>query len=240
MKKGLLIGVLACVLGVSNVFSQKNMVLVFGKTQGFYHSSITRGMGLLKQDLEKEGIYADTTRNADVFNAKDLKKYKAVVFFNTSGDVLNKAQEDALYQYIIKGGGYVGVHAATDTEYEWPFYGKLAGAYFRTHPHQQDAVIKVVDKSHPATAFLPSEWKRNDEWYDFKGLSQDMKVLAFLDESSYQGGGMGEYHPIIWHQMVGKGRSFYTGVGHRDDNFEEPLVRRHLTEAVRWAAKISR
>jgi type 1 glutamine amidotransferase len=231
-------GLLALSLICVSVYSQKNSVLIFGKTVTYYHTSIPRGMLLLKTDLEKEGIVADTTRDATVFTPENLKKYKAVVFMNTTGNVLNEEQEAALYKYIMKGGGYVGVHAATDTEYDWPFYGKLSGAYFKTHPQQQDAIIRVTDKTHPATSFLPADWKRNDEWYDFKGLSQDMHVLAFLDESSYQGGSMGKNHPFIWYQYIGKGRSFYTGVGHRDDNFEEPLVRKHLTEAVKWSAKI--
>lgn len=232
--------ILSCLLLVftAQSYAKNEKVLVFGKTASFFHKSIPYGMGVTKAILEQSGIEADTTRDASVFTTKNLKQYKAIVFFNTTGDVLNDEQQAAFQNYILKGGGFVGVHAAGDTEHDWPFYGELAGAYFMSHPKQQEAVTKVVDKSHPATAFLPSEWKRFDEWYDFKNISTKIKVLAYLDETSYEGGKNGDNHPFIWYQMIGKGRAFYTGVGHDDKNFDEPLVRRHLLEAIKWAAKI--
>lgn len=221
-----------------NLSAQSKRVLIFAKTAGFHHTSIQKAMPILHGALAKKSIIADTTRDALVFTATNLKKYKAVIFLNTSGDILDESQQKAFQDYIRGGGGFVGIHAATDTEYDWPWYNKLVGAYFLSHPQQQKAITNVVDKSHPATSFLPEKWERTDEWYNFKDISPDIKVLAYLDESSYEGGKNGDKHPFIWYQEFEGGRSFYTGVGHRDDNYEEPLVIQHIVAAIVWAGKM--
>ncbi|NJK95258.1 MAG: ThuA domain-containing protein [Bacteroidales bacterium] len=213
-------------------------ILIFAKTVGYQHESIEKAIVILHKACSDRGITADTTRYASVFSIENLKRYKTVVFLNTSGDILDDIQQKAFQDYIRGGGGFVGVHAATDTEYEWPWYNQLVGAYFLSHPKQQKAVIEVTDRSHPATSFLPEKWERTDEWYNFKNISKDIKVLANLDEKSYEGGENGNGHPFIWCQEFEGGRSFYTGVGHRDDNYDEPLVIRHLLEAICWAGKI--
>lgn len=213
-------------------------ILIFAKTAGYHHSSIEKAIVILKDACAKKGITADTTRDASVFNPKSLKKYKVIVFLNTTGDVLDENQQKAFQEFIRSGGGFVGIHAATDTEYGWPWYNKLVGAYFLNHPEQQKAVTNVVDRKHPATAFLPEKWERTDEWYNFKDISDDIKVLAYLDESTYKGGKNGEKHPFIWYHEFEGGRAFYTGLGHRDDNYDEPLVVQHLTAAIMWAGKL--
>jgi type 1 glutamine amidotransferase len=215
-----------------------NRILVFAKTQGYYHTSIPKGMQVLTEICSKQGIAVDTTRNAEAFTRENLNRYKVVVFLNTSGDVLNSGQQETFMHYIRSGGGFVGIHAATDTEYDWPWYNQLVGAYFLSHPAQQKATIQVTDKNNLATAMLPDQWVRTDEWYNFKDISPDVRVLAWLDESSYTGGANGEKHPFIWcHEFEG-GRAFYTGVGHRDDNYDEPLVQQHLLGAIEWAGKL--
>jgi len=218
---------------------KKAQVLVFSKTQGFYHTSIPAGIKCIMEACAKGGINVDTTRDAQFFTEDNLKKYKVVVFLNTTGDILDEKQQEAFTSFIRSGGGFVGVHAATDTEYDWPWYNKLAGAYFLSHPEQQQqATIRVVDKSHPATSMLPDQWVRTDEWYNFKDMNTSVKVLAYLDESTYKGGANGEKHPFIWYHEYEGGRAFYTGVGHRDDNYLEPLVQEHLLGAIKWAGKI--
>lgn len=230
---------ISALLTVPNAFNQeKARILVFAATRGFYHESIPAGIMCITDVCKKEGIKVDTTKDAAVFTDDNLKKYKVIVFLNTTGDVLNEQQQEVFARYIQSGGGFLGVHAATDTEYDWPWYNNLVGAYFLSHPEQQEATIRVTDKSHPGTAMLPGEWTRTDEWYNFKNINPDIKVLAYLDESSYKGGENGEKHPFIWCHEVGKGRAFYTGVGHRDDNYEEPLVRQHLLGAIKWTGKI--
>jgi len=239
MKKtlNLLVFFLAC-FPLIGCAAESSKILVFAKTQGFYHTSIPAGMKCIMNSCREQGIEVDTTRDAAVFTIEKLKQYKVVVFLNTTGDVLNKEQQEAFTSYIRSGGGFVGVHAATDTEYDWPWYNKLAGAYFLSHPEQQEAKITVVDKGNPATSMLPDSWVRTDEWYNFKDLSTDIKVLAWLDETSYKGGANGDKHPFIWYHEFEGGRAFYTGVGHREDNYDEPLVQQHLLGAIKWAGKI--
>lgn len=218
--------------------AQPKRILIFAKTAGYHHASIEKAMPVLHNALMKQSLVVDTTRDALKFTAMNLKKYKAVVFLNTTGDILDEGQQKAFEDYIHAGGGFVGIHAATDTEYDWPWYNKLVGAYFQSHPKQQEAVINVVDRTHQGTAGLPEKWKRTDEWYNFKSINPDIKVLAYLDESTYTGGENGEKHPFIWYHEFEGGRAFYTGVGHRDDNYDEPLVVQHLVSAIMWAGKI--
>jgi type 1 glutamine amidotransferase len=217
---------------------KKTTILVFSKTLGYYHASIPKGMQTLIEVCGQQGIDVDTTRDALKFTIDNLKKYKVVVFLNTSGDVLNNEQQDAFKAYIRSGGGFVGIHSATDTEYEWPWYNQLAGAYFASHPEQQKAGIRVINKNNPGTAMLPDNWERTDEWYNFKDINPEINVLAYLDESTYKGGENGAKHPFIWCHEFDGGRAFYTGVGHRDDNYDEPLLQQHLLGAIKWAGKI--
>jgi type 1 glutamine amidotransferase len=242
MKKYMLI--LSCV-SMMFVFSlsawaeKPGRILVFAKTKGFYHSSIPAGMITLMKICGKEGITVDTTRDAAAFTSENLKQYQVVVFLNTTGDVLNDSEQEAFTKYIQAGGGFVGIHAATDTEYDWPWYNKLVGAYFLSHPAGQPrAITRIVNRQHPATSFLPEEWERTDEWYNFKSINPDIQVLAYLDETSYKGGANGEKHPFIWCHEFDGGRAFYTGGGHLDANFEEELFRQHLLEAIKWAGKM--
>jgi type 1 glutamine amidotransferase len=215
-----------------------NRILIFFKTAGYHHASIKKGADVLIKACLEKGIPVDTSADATLITPENLKKYKVVVFLNTSGDILNEEQQKAFENYISDGGGFVGIHAATDTEDKWPWYNQLVGAYFLSHPQQQKAVIQVTDKNNPATSFLPDKWERFDEWYNFKSISSDIHVLANLDETSYTGGANGLQHPFIWCHEVGKGRAFYTGVGHRDENYDEPLVVKHLVEAIKWAGKM--
>jgi cytochrome c len=210
-------------------------ILVFSKTSGFYHESIPTGIAALQALGKDNGILVDTTKNAKYFIQDSLKNYAAVVFLSTTMNVLNAEQQVAFERYIQAGGGFVGIHAATDTEYDWPWYNKLVGAYFASHPHQQEATIQVKDKTHPSTSFLPDNWVRKDEWYNFKNINPDIKVLATLDESTYEGGKNNGNHPIIWYHEYDGGRSFYTGGGHTNESFQEPLFLKHLLGGIQYA-----
>ena len=213
----------------------RDAILVFSKTAGFRHTSIPAGKKALMELGPANRFRVDTTEDASVFTYDQLRKYKAVVFLSTTGNILNDEQQAAFEQYIQKGGGFVGIHAAADTEYDWPWYNKLVGAYFLSHPKQQNADIDVWNHSTPATSFLPSRWRRYDEWYNYKSIQPGIKVLATLDEGSYQGGKNGRIHPILWYHEFDGGRAFYTGGGHTDESFQEPLFMRHLLEGIKWA-----
>lgn len=210
-------------------------VLIFSKTAGFHHESIPDGIAAIEKLGKENNFSVDTTTNSDYFTDDNLKQYSVVIFLSTTGDVLNEAQQKAFTHFIQSGGGYVGVHAAADTEYDWPWYNKLVGAYFLSHPKQQKAVILVTDKNHPSTSFLPDRWERFDEWYNYKSIQPDIKVLALLDESSYEGGKNGDHHPIAWYHSFDGGRAFYTGLGHTKESYSEPLFLHHLLGGIEYA-----
>jgi type 1 glutamine amidotransferase len=164
-----------------------------------------------------------------------------VVFLMTSGDALDAAAQAVFEDWIRVGGGsYVGIHSAADTEYDWPFYGDLVGAYFKQHPAVQPADVVVEVADHPATAPLPARWRRTDEWYDFRTnprATAGVTVLATVSEASYSGGTMGADHPIVWaHPTPGGGRALYTAMGHTAESYADPTFRAHLAGAIRWAA----
>jgi type 1 glutamine amidotransferase len=211
-------------------------VLVFSKTAGFRHDSIAAGIQAIQALGSANNFSVTATEDAAAFTAPNLAQYDAVVFLNTTGDVLNASQQTAFEGYIAAGNGYVGVHAAADTEYDWPFYGELVGAYFLQHPAIQPARVVIEDRAHAATAHLGTEWTRTDEWYSFRtNPRSSAHVLASLDESSYSGGGMGD-HPITWCRNHGGGRSFYTGFGHTNESYADQAVRGVLLGGIRWAA----
>ncbi|PWK78893.1 hypothetical protein LX99_01346 [Mucilaginibacter oryzae] len=214
----------------------KDKVLIFYKTAGFKHASIQVGIPAIIKMGQENNFDVDTTANAEKFTADNLKQYKAVIFLSTTGDVLNDTQQTAFEQYIKHGGGFVGVHSATDTEYGWPWYGKLVGAYFKSHPkQQQEAVLNVVDKNFIATKHLPETWKRLDEWYNYKWIGDDLHVLIKIDEKSYEGGENGENHPMSWYHNFDGGRAFYTALGHTDASYSEPLYLEHLLGGIKYA-----
>jgi len=211
-------------------------ILVFSKTAEYRHDSIPAGVAALRALGAANDFAVDATEDAAVFTAANLAQYAAVVFLSTSGDVLDAGQQAAFESYIRGGKGFVGVHGAANTEYDWPFYGDLVGAYFLQHPAVQPARVVVEDRAHPATAHLNTEWNRTDEWYSFRTNPRStVRVLASRDESSYSGGGMGD-HPITWCKDVGAGRSFYTGFGHTVESYAEADLRALLLGGIRWAA----
>ncbi len=213
-------------------------VLVFSRTAGFRHDSIPAGVRAVRELGAAHRYAVDATEDPTAFTARNLGRYRTVIFLNTTGDVLDGAQEAAFEGYVRAGGGFVGVHSAADTEYGWPFYGRLLSAYFADHPAVQRATVRVVDRSHPATAPLPVAWSRVDEWYDFRAdpATTGAHVLATVDEATYTGGRMGRDHPIIWCKRVAGGRSFYTALGHTTDGYADPPFRAMLDGAIRWAA----
>ncbi|MEB3964828.1 ThuA domain-containing protein [Streptomyces kunmingensis] len=212
-------------------------ILVFSKTAGFRHSSIDDGIAALRDLGTANNFTVDATEDAAAFTTGNLSQYRTLVFLSTTGDVLNGTQQTAMEQYIKGGGGYVGIHAAADTEYDWPFYGGLAGALFQSHPAIQQATVDVEDRAHDATAHLGPVWQRTDEWYNYRANPRSTAhVLASLDESTYSGGSMSGDHPIAWCKDYQGGRAFYTGLGHTDESYADPALRRHLLGAVRWAA----
>ena len=220
----------------SNSRSSKPKVLVFSKTAGFRHASIPDGIAAIQKLGAENGFDVDTTENADMFNDDTLKKYSAVIFLNTTGDILNYRQEAAFERYIQAGGGFVGVHSATDTEYDWGWYGRLVGGYFNGHPKPQEARFIIKDKDFAATKFFTDTvWKRTDELYNFKKLNPDVHVLVTIDEKSYEGGTNGDFHPMSWYHDYDGGRAFYTELGHTPESYKEENYLKHLLGGIQYA-----
>jgi type 1 glutamine amidotransferase len=213
----------------------KERILVFSKTAGYHHKSIDAGIKAFQEMGVKYHFDVDTTTDSTKFVLSNLKKYAAVVFLSTTGDVLNEQQQIAFQQYIQGGGGFLGIHAATDTEYGWPWYGKLVGAYFVKHPKIQEAVLIINDSTNLSTKHLPRPWKRTDEWYNFKDIAPDLHVLISIDETSYSGGTNGPNHPMAWYHNFEGGRAFYTELGHTDESYSDPLYLQHVWGGLQYA-----
>lgn len=223
------------VIAVAAATKQKKKILVFAKTAGFRHASIPKGKEALLLMGKQNNFAVDTTEDAAVFTSKNLQQYDAVVFLSTTGDVLNNEQQAAFENYIRSGKGFVGIHAATDTEYGWPWYCKLVGANFASHPKQQKAMLHVTVAAHPSTKHLPKAWERFDEWYNFKNQNADVKVLLTIDEKSYLGGKNGDPHPMAWYHAYDGGRAFYTALGHTDESYKEEAFLKHVLGGIHYA-----
>lgn len=226
---------MAFFLTVQISYSQvQSTVLVFSKTAGFRHASIEDGVESLRKLGKENNLVIIHTENSELFiNA--LPKADCVVFLSTTGDILNSDEQKKFEKYIRNGGGFVGIHAAADTEYDWPWYGKLIGGYFLSHPHQQDATLIVQDHKHPATNFLGKTWVKFDEWYNYKDLNPNTHVLMTLDETSYKGGKNGDFHPISWYHDFDGGKVFYTGLGHTKKSFKNPTFLKHVMGGIQYA-----
>ncbi|MFE0950492.1 ThuA domain-containing protein [Streptomyces mutabilis] len=209
-------------------------LLVYTRTTDYRHDSIPAGIAALRALGD---FTVDATEDPAALE-RPLTPYAAVVFLSTSGEVLTPAGRERLAAHVEGGGGFVGVHAAACTEYDWPFYGELLGARFDRHPAYQPARVVVEDRHHPATRGLPPVWDFTDEWYDFRTSPRGtVRVLARADESSYEGGGMGEDHPLVWCREQGAGRVFYTALGHAAEAYADPDFLAHLRGGVQWAAR---
>jgi len=246
MKKTILLSFTLCCffIGMAQQNSSNtdvDQVLVFTKTSGFRHKSIETGGALIEKLARQNNFKVTHTEDSLAFNSANLDQYKMVLFLSTTNDVLGPNGQEALKDFMHNGGSFMGIHAATDTEYNWPWYGKMIGAYFVGHPNNpnvREATMKVVDHDHASTKMLPeSTWVRTDEWYNYKDISADIHVVLNLDESSYEGGTNGEHHPIAWYHEFEGGRVFYTGGGHTKESFSEPLFVAHLLGGINYCLK---
>jgi cytochrome c len=244
LPKGLIITAIAILLlpACSHHRPGNPHILVFSKTTGFHHESIADGNIAIQQLGKENNFEVDTTTDATWFTDDSLKKYAAIVFLSTTGNVLDYRQRVALERYIQSGGGFVGIHAAADCEYDWHWYGRMVGGYFLDHPgihdsfpNVQTGVLEVVDTGNDATKFLPRPWKRTDEYYSYKELNKDVHVLLKIDETSYKGGHKMGDHPMAWYHDYDGGRAFYTELGHTKESFHEDNYLKHLLAGIKYA-----
>lgn len=213
-------------------------VLVFSKTVAFRHDSIPEGQEMFRRMAAADGFNVSFTELSARFTDEALSQVDVLVFLLTTGDVLNDAQQGAMERFVRRGGGYLGIHAASDTEYDWPWYGRLVGAYFLSHPAIQKATLHVEQHEHPTVSHLPKTWVRTDEWYDFRSNPRSsVNVLMRIDEATYNGGRMSGDHPVTWcHEFEG-GRAWYTALGHTKESYSESEFVEMIRRALSWVAK---
>ncbi|MEO8886030.1 MAG: ThuA domain-containing protein [Mucilaginibacter sp.] len=239
----------ALLLCTSMAWAKPNpKVLIFCKTAVFPHKSIPAGIAAIKKLGAENKFDVDTTTDVSKFTDANLKQYATIIFLSPTSNMQkvvfkDSVNKEAFKKYIEKGGGFLGIHSATDFGYEWPWYGQLVGGYFLGHPRKnvQTATLKVIDKNNPATKALPDTWTRTDEYYSFKPGSnpKDLHVLITLDESTEDYGTqtnlkMGDFHPMAWYHDYDGGRAFYTALGHTDESFSDPLVLDHILGALQY------
>ena len=218
-------------------------VLVFSKTTMYRHASITNGIAAIGKLGAENGFTVDATEDSSTFTPENLKRYQAVVFLSTSGDILDEAQQTAFRSYLTNGGGLAGVHAAVAgkvaTEGSWPWYVEQFCTGFDNHEAIEQATVRVEDRTNASTAHLPAQWSRTDEWYNFTASPRGrVHVLAALDEKSFHGGTMGSDHPVAWCRLIGKGRLWYTALGHTEASYDEPHFLKHLLGGIQIAAGV--
>jgi Uncharacterized protein conserved in bacteria len=238
---------LATLLVSSAAHAAQFKAVLFTKTAGWHHDSINAGVTAIQQLAQLHDFDVFWTEDASRWcNDKELAKYQVVIFLLTTGDVLNDEQQAAFERYIQKGGGFVGIHSASDTEYEWPWFTKMVGHMFHIHPAVQTATLQVEDRNFPGMDRFAKRFLFTDEWYEFgPPTSNNLKFLLSLDEKTYKpaanwgvkkGDGMGDFHPIAWYQNYDGGRAFYTALGHLPATYSDPNFMHHVYGGIYWAA----
>lgn len=210
-------------------------VLMLTATAGFRHDSIPTAMTTMRSLGAAGGFTVDATENLSSLNVAALAPYDVIMFAMTSGELpLTPDQQSALIGFVQSGRGFIGVHSATDTLYEWPDYGRLVGAYFKEHPWTQRAIVVVEDPSHPSMMRVPSSFTLMEEFYTFRENPRGrVQVLMRLDAASV--GAAGDY-PLAWAQPFGSGRAYYNALGHFPETWRDDRFQQQMTGAVRWAA----
>ena len=241
----LIFAIHACIF--SAVHAQKQFrALIVTTTNGWHHESLHSGVIALKEMAIRNSFEAVLFEDPNSFTDTVLKQFQVIIFLNTTGDILNAAQQKVLERFIQSGKGFVGIHSASDTEYDWEWYTKLVGRMFHIHPAVQTAKLQVVDAGFPGLQGFAQGKLWTDEWYEFNEAKvADLHTLLAVDETTYnpkvqwgekKGEGMGKDHPIAWYHNYDGGRSFYTALGHLPTNFSNPAFLDHLYAGILWAA----
>ena len=212
-------------------------VLMLTATAGFRHDSIGTARSVMASLAGSSGDFTVTmTEQLSTITSETLSTYHVLFFALTSGELeLSASQKTAILDFVTSGGGFIGIHSATDTLYEWPAYGRLVGAYFKEHPWTQEATVTVEDQSHPATSGLGARFSIGEEFYTFRDNPRSrVQVLLSLDASSVASAGD---YPLAWAQSFGAGRTYYNALGHFPATWTDPRFQRQIAGAIRWVAR---
>lgn len=219
--------------------------LLVTTTRGWHHESLHAGVLAIQQLGIKNYFDVVLFEDPNSFTDKNLEQFSVVIFLNTTGDIFDSAQQKVMERFIQSGKGFVGIHSASDTEYDWDWYTQLVGRMFHIHPVIQTARVNVVDPSFPGLQGFAGNKLWTDEWYEFGPEKvTDLHYVLAVDESSYnpkvqwgekKGNGMGKFHPISWYHPFDGGRSFYTALGHLPSVYSDPVFLNHLYAGIFWA-----
>ncbi|MBB4079543.1 hypothetical protein GGR28_002168 [Lewinella aquimaris] len=241
-----LLSLLFCALLSGGLSAQQFRALLITETAGWHHPSITAGIPALQALAKRHDFVLDRQQDAIPLSDKGLENYDVIIMLSTTGDIFTDEEQAAFERFIQSGKGYVGIHAASDTEYDWPWYTQLVGHMFHVHPQNQTAMFDVVDANFPGLERWPARLLWTDEIYDFSPATvDDLNYLITVDEQTYdpqvdwgtkKSDGMGDFHPIAWYHDFDGGRAFYTALGHIDDTYKDDLFLQHIYGGIYWAA----
>ena len=211
-------------------------VLMLTTTAGFRHDSIPTARDVMSNLSSSGGFTVTATEDLGSLSAGSLSSYDVLFFALTSGELaLGADQKGAIMDFVARGGGFMGVHSATDTLYNWSEYGQLVGAYFKEHPWTTTASVIVEDQAHPTTAALGSSFSIREEFYTFRENPRpNASVLLRLDPASVNAAGD---YPLAWRRSHGAGRVYYNALGHFSETWRDSRFQQQLTAAVRWTSR---
>jgi uncharacterized protein len=242
MKKARYLLTICCLFLFQEAFSQRQFkALLITTTKGWHHEALHYGVVALKQLAQKNEFQLDLFQDPRSFTDKNLQQYQVVIFLHTTGDIFDTSQQKVMERFIRSGKGFVGIHSAADTEYDWEWYTKLVGRMFRIHPPTQTAKLQVLDSSFAGLNGFAGSRLWTDEYYEFgPEKTSGLHYLLGVDETSYSaktnlGEGMGTFHPLAWFHEFEGGRSFYTALGHVPAIFSDPGYLDHLYAGIYWA-----
>jgi|SRR5690554_747507 len=237
---------LSLTLAALPALAEQFNVLLFTKTAGWHHKSINAGVTAMEKMAVRHHFNLDWHEMSEVFTDDSLKKYHVIVFLNTTANILNDDQQAAMERFIQSGKGFVGIHSASDTEYDWDWYTKMVGRTFHIHPEIQTAEINVLARNFPGLERMPDTFLWTDEFYEFGAERvEGLNYILSIDESTYApeadwgevaSKGMGDFHPIAWYHEYDGGRAFYTGLGHMPSTYSDKMFLEHIYGGLYWAA----
>jgi len=226
--------------------SPKTILIYTHNGKGYVHENRAASVEALKEICRKNGYAAELSDDPSVFTADNLKKFGCIIFSNTNNEAFDtEAQKQAFVEYTHRGGGFVGIHSASGSERQWPWFAAMLGGRFVRHPELQKFTIKVIDKEHVSTKFLGETWEWEDECYYTNQLNPDIHVLLAVDlttikdekKTEYPGVTFGNYFPLAWFHEFDGGRQFYTSLGHKAEYYKDEKFLQHLTGGIKWAMK---
>jgi uncharacterized protein len=235
------------VLYFTTMAQQKQFkALLITTTKGWHHESLHYGVVALKELAVKNYFDIELLQDPNGFTDKYVEQFQVIIFLSTTGNIFDSAQQKVMERFIQSGKGFVGIHSASDTEYDWDWYNKLVGRMFKIHPAIQTARLNIIDDKFPGLQGFANNKLWTDEWYEFGSEKiSDLKYILAVDETTYnakvqwgenKGVGMGKLHPVAWYHNYDGGRSFYTALGHLPSIYSDAAFLNHLYAGIFWAA----